>query len=265
MTACSLDAEFLDLFPRYLANRGRDVEAIAAALERGDFQLILRIGHNMHGSGRTFGLDELSAMGAAIERAAQAADRAGVLHELPRISAYLSGIDVTGVQPHAAPGGTADPAAAYGLRGAGPARENEQFDVFLVDDQEINVAIIGRFLRREGYRVKSLDSGEAALAALAVPPLPAIILLDVVMSGADGLTTCRRIKSSPATRRIPVVLVSSAGSGEDRSAGQAAGADGFLSKPVCRDELIETVRSLLAAAKRPGVTAGQAALEPSAR
>ena len=243
----SLDQEFLDLIPRYLANRGRDVETVAAAVERGDYQLIRRIGHNMHGSGRTFGLDELSAMGAALERAALAADGAAILRQLPRISTYLSSVDmavlprVMGVNAEATR--IAGPAAV-------PVNTGEAVDVLLVDDQEINVAIIGRFLAREGYRVRSVDSGEAALAALAAPPLPGLILLDVVMSGMDGFETCRRIKSSSVTSGIPVVLVSSAGSGRDRVFGWAVGADGFLSKPVCRLELIERVRALLPAARR---------------
>ena len=247
-TIGKLDADFLDLFPRYVANRRGDVETVAAALERGDFQLISRIGHNMHGSGRTFGLDELSTIGAAIERAALAADRDGVLSQLPRINACLSRAQTGGVEPSAMPAGPAVPRAGTLTPRAGALPDGAAFDVLLVDDQEINVAIIGRFLSREGYKVRAVDSGEAALAALAAPPLPALILLDVVMSGTDGLETCCRIKSNPATRAIPVVLVSSAGSGDDRIRGLAAGADDFLTKPVCRLELVERIRALLPAA-----------------
>ena len=236
-TYVKVDEEFLDLFPRYVENRGRDIETVGAALARGDFELIRSIGHNMHGSGRSFGLDELSAIGAAIERAAQRADPATIIRQLPRISAYLSHIDLARSSVETT--GLADAPAAD------PEADGEAIDVLLVDDQEINIAIISRFLRREGYRVRSLASGDAALEALAVPPLPALILLDVVMNGTDGLETCRRIKSNAATRDVPVVLVSSAGSGHDRVLGQAAGADGFLSKPVCRAELIEQVRALL--------------------
>ena len=250
----SVDEEFLDLFPRYLANRGRDVEMVAAALERDDYHLIHRIGHNMHGSGLSFGLDELSIMGAALERAALAADRAGILRELPRISAYLSQIDLAAIPYLARFGAAVEPIVApAAVPQTGESSERLAGDVLVVDDQEINVAIIGRFLTREGYRVRSVESGEAALAVLAARPLPGLVLLDVVMNGADGFETCRRIKSDPVTRDIPVVLVSSAVSGRDRVRGWAAGADGFLSKPVCRLELIERVRALLPLESRAAI------------
>jgi len=232
----NVDAELRDLIPRYLANRGKDVETATAALVRGDFELIGCMGHNMQGSGCSFGLDELSAIGTDIERAAKAADHVEIARQLNRIEDYLSRVEIAEAAP---------PVAAGAVPAASATTGSGAVDVLLVDDQEMNVAIIGRFLSREGYKVKSLSSGEAALAALAAPPQPALVLLDVMMTGADGLEVCRRIKSNPATHRIPVVLFTSAETGCDRIRGRAVGADGFLSKPVRREVLIEQVRSLL--------------------
>ena len=230
----SVDSDLADLVPRYLANRLRDVETMTAALDRGDFGLIGDIGHNFRGSGCSFGLDELSAIGVDIERAVQAADRTEIARQLRRTREYLSRVDISG--------------GIY-ARLAGPdaagAEDGEAIDVLLVDDQEINTVIVGRFLRREGYKVRSVMSGDAALAVLAVPPLPRLILLDVVMNGTDGIEICRQIKSDPLTCGVPVMLVTGAGSTRDRIRGWAAGADDFFSKPVRREELVERVQSLL--------------------
>ena len=245
-----VDALLRDLIPRYLANRRKDIERATVALVRDDFDLIRGIGHNLQGSGRTFGLDEFTAIGAEIERAAKAADRVEIARQLNRIEDYLSRIEIAGDGDFSAPAEAASCVRAGAQPAAGAAAGSGAPEVLLVDDQEMNVAIIGRFLSREGYKVKSLSSGEAALAALAAPPPPALVLLDVVMAGADGLEICRRIKSNPATRGIPVMIVSSAETGYCRSRGLAAGADGFLSKPVCREELVERVRFLLRPERR---------------
>lgn len=252
----SVDAVLRDLVPRYLANRGKDVETATMALVRGDFELIRGMGHNLQGSGRTFGLDEISAIGIEIERAAKAADRVEIARQLNRLEDYLSRIEIAGDAEFSAPAEAASSVLAGVQPAAGAAAESAAPEVLLVDDQEMNVAIIGRFLSREGYKVKSLSSGEAALAALAAPPPPALVLLDVVMDGADGLEICRRIKSNPVTRGIPVMIVSSAETACCHSQGRAAGADGFLSKPVCREELVERVRSLLLAAAGPAPAGG---------
>ena len=125
---------------------------------------------------------------------------------------------------------------------------NGAAEILLVDDQEMNAAIVGRYLAHAGYTVKYLASGDAALAALECRPLPALIMLDVVMAGTDGLEVCRRIKSNPATSAIPVIMVTALDSRGDRIRAWSAGADEVLSKPVRREELVSRV-GLLAGGK----------------
>src|SRR5262245_1434137 len=117
-------------------------------------------------------------------------------------------------------------------------------DVLVVDDQEMNAAIMSRYLTRAGFCVKCLASGDAALEALEKGLRPALILLDVVMAGMNGFDVCRRIKANAATCRIPVVLVTSFDRRSDFIQGWAAGADDVLAKPVQRDDLMARVRSM---------------------
>src|SRR5258706_7566682 len=116
----------------------------------------------------------------------------------------------------------------------------------------MNRLLLTRYLQAEGYTVECAANGEEALARLGRYPPPSLVLLDVVMSGIDGFEVCSRIKADAQLIEIPVVLVTSLDSREDRVRGIRAGADDFLSRPVYREELLARVRSLhrLAQARR---------------
>jgi CheY-like chemotaxis protein len=240
-----VDPELFDLVPVYLQNRAGDLERMQAAVERGDFDTVLGIAHNIQGSGGSFGFADLSEIGAALEEAARARARPEIERQLRRLEHYLARVEVSSARPEPAPLPIA-PAAAHASRrrdgGGGPA-------ILLVDDQEMNAVILGRYLEREGYSVKWLASGEAALADLAQSPPPALMLLDVVMPGMNGFEVCRRVKSSAATCGIPVVLVTSFDRRNEFLQGWAAGADDVLARPVRRDELLKRVRSLVGSAR----------------
>ena len=96
----------------------------------------------------------------------------------------------------------------------------------------------------EGYVVSSAHDGESALAEIQRHH-PDLILLDVMMPGLDGFETCRQLKKDPATRLIPVVLVTALRDSRDRIRGIEAGADDFLSKPFNPHELRARVGSLV--------------------
>jgi diguanylate cyclase (GGDEF)-like protein len=116
--------------------------------------------------------------------------------------------------------------------------------ILVVDDVPANVRLITVFLESAGYEVLSAASGEQALRRLR-EQRPDLILLDVMMPGLDGFETCRRAKSDPATRHVPVILVTSLNAIEDKIRGQESGADDFVSKPLDRAELLLRVKSLL--------------------
>jgi putative two-component system response regulator len=115
--------------------------------------------------------------------------------------------------------------------------------VLIADDTESIRSLFRKLLLADGHDVVSADDGAAALDAVREHH-PDVILLDVTMPRVDGLEVCRRLKSDPATRLTPVVLVTGQTDLSDRIRGLEAGADEFLSKPVHPHELRARVRSL---------------------
>ena len=116
--------------------------------------------------------------------------------------------------------------------------------VLVVDDLEANGRLMERLLSRDGYRLRIAHDGEEALEAVAQEQ-PDVILMDVLMPRLDGFEACRRIKDDPATRLIPVVLVTALADTNSRIKGLEVGADDFISKPFSEPELRARVRSLL--------------------
>jgi two-component system phosphate regulon response regulator PhoB len=116
--------------------------------------------------------------------------------------------------------------------------------IFIVDD-EADIAGLIRFnLEAAGFQAVRFDRAEAALgAALANPP--ALMLLDIMMPGMDGLDLCRRIRSVQELSRLPVIFVTAKISEEDRLLGFDAGADDYLTKPFSPRELVARVEAVL--------------------
>jgi putative two-component system response regulator len=116
--------------------------------------------------------------------------------------------------------------------------------ILIVDDESAARIALATLLRREGFEVRDVSNGDAALTECA-SFRPDLILLDIVMPGVDGFEVCRRIKATPETRLTPVVLITGLSATEDRIKGINAGADDFLSKPIDFNELLARTRSLL--------------------
>ena len=110
------------------------------------------------------------------------------------------------------------------------------------DDPQMRELLLG-LVQDLGYDARAVPDGTAAVAAVTATP-PDLVLSDVGMPGLSGFDLCRRLKSDPATRLIPVVLITAIGE-EYKSAGIEAGADDFLSKPFQLGELRVRMRSLL--------------------
>jgi putative two-component system response regulator len=116
--------------------------------------------------------------------------------------------------------------------------------VLIVDDDTRVTDFLQRVLQKAGYRVATAPDGQAALARVA-EELPDLIVLDLEMPRMGGLEVCHRLKQSPLTQLVPVVILT----GDDplvaRTQAWECGADAFISKPFRPPEVVARCRSLL--------------------
>jgi two-component system, OmpR family, alkaline phosphatase synthesis response regulator PhoP len=119
--------------------------------------------------------------------------------------------------------------------------------VLVVDDNAQNVELLQAYLETLGCRVLTASDGLAAMQIVRSPdsPTPDLILLDVMMPRMSGFEVCRKLKGDPATRSIPVMMVTALNELGDIERGVESGTDDFLTKPVNKLELLTRVRSLL--------------------
>lgn len=116
--------------------------------------------------------------------------------------------------------------------------------LLIVDDNPQNVELLDAYLTSLKCRITSASDGVEALAAVQ-EEAPDLILLDVMMPKMSGFEVCQRLKSDPATRDIPILMVTALNEVGDVERGAEAGTDDFLSKPFNKIELLTRVRSLL--------------------
>jgi two-component system, cell cycle sensor histidine kinase and response regulator CckA len=122
---------------------------------------------------------------------------------------------------------------------------NDKATILAVDDTPAVLRLLVMALTQAGYEVRSADTGEQALAAVAANP-PDLILLDVRMKGLGGLDVCRQLKAREETRHIPIILISGFADVTDWVEGVRAGAADFINKPFLPEELLTRIGTHLA-------------------
>ncbi|MEY2881715.1 MAG: hypothetical protein RLZZ15_4095 [Verrucomicrobiota bacterium] len=117
--------------------------------------------------------------------------------------------------------------------------------ILIVDDTPANLGVLVETLGAAGYQLMVAEDGEEALAQTAQTQ-PDLILLDVMMPGIDGFETCRRFKSEPRTRDIPVLFMTALSETSDKVRAFAAGGVDYITKPIEHEEALARVRTHLA-------------------
>jgi CheY-like chemotaxis protein len=116
--------------------------------------------------------------------------------------------------------------------------------ILVADDEVYMLRLLEMTFKKGGYEVLSCRDGKEALA-LAASALPQLIVLDVMMPGLDGLGALRQLKENPATKEIPVVVLSAKGHALTKVEAEASGAVMFLAKPFSPNELLGAAQKII--------------------
>ena len=116
--------------------------------------------------------------------------------------------------------------------------------ILVVDDDPEIRDFVKVNLEREGFEIEVAGSGPEALELAGERP-PALVLLDVMMPGMDGLTTLRHLRNDVPTANVPVVMLTAKPQAAERVKGLDLGADDYITKPFEIDELVARVRSVI--------------------
>ncbi len=114
--------------------------------------------------------------------------------------------------------------------------------ILIVDDMHENLKLLGNILTGQGYRVAFSDNGQRAIE-IAGKIYPDLILLDIAMTGLNGLQTCRKLKNSPDLSEIPVIFLTAKTETEDIVRGFEAGGSDYVTKPFNTKELLSRVKT----------------------
>lgn len=116
--------------------------------------------------------------------------------------------------------------------------------VLIVEDEPSLVALLRYNLEKSGYRVEEAVDGQEAMLKVQEEK-PDLVLLDWMLPQMSGLEVCRQIRRNPATRNIPIIMLTARGEEGDRVRGLDAGADDYIPKPFSPSELLARMRAVL--------------------
>jgi DNA-binding response OmpR family regulator len=117
--------------------------------------------------------------------------------------------------------------------------------ILIVEDDEDLVSLATHWLERAGYSVQHAADGAAALTLLGADPLPAVVLLDVMLPKIDGFEVLRRVRADERTRTLPVVMVTSFSRDKDAKRGRELGANDYIVKPLMEVDFLKRIEHIV--------------------
>lgn len=115
--------------------------------------------------------------------------------------------------------------------------------ILIVEDNPSEMELISHYLKEGGYTVINAVGAKEALNKVSEQK-PDVIITDVVMPGMSGFELCRRLKTHPATEKVPIVICSSKNQEIDRLWGMKQGADAYLTKPFTREQILRAIKAV---------------------
>lgn len=116
--------------------------------------------------------------------------------------------------------------------------------ILVIEDETDILGLIRHHLERDQFRVVGAGSGEDGVRIARREP-PDLVLLDLMLPGMDGLEVCRVLRSDPATRQVPIVMLTARTEESDVVAGLELGADDYITKPFRPRVLVARLRAVL--------------------
>jgi len=116
--------------------------------------------------------------------------------------------------------------------------------VLVVEDEAALATMLRYNLEKQGFRVDEAGDGQEALTRIAEAP-PDLVLLDWMLPMMSGIEVCRQIRRRPATRDLPVIMVTARTDDQDAVRGLNTGADDYITKPFNMEALLARIRALL--------------------
>ncbi|MDJ0908442.1 MAG: response regulator [Woeseiaceae bacterium] len=118
--------------------------------------------------------------------------------------------------------------------------------VLIIDDSPTELHLFQNMLEKNGFTTLVADSGEEGVQK-AKTSRPNCILMDVVMPGMNGFQATRKLSQDPATKGIPVIIITTKDQETDKIWGMRQGAVEYLVKPISEDQLIHMINAVMAA------------------